>query len=255
MGVCHIAEFQPWPGYARKGETRNSSNSSRSEAVGPGRSKQSKSGIALVNAAPVIALGQAHRNPARISQPGQSAPAQVAQPGPEVSPSEPPRSHNFRERSAPEGPRGPGSRLAQASSGPPLSSSFNDIGDDRFDKLEQAISWWVDQGEAPAKGAGRSSTSALLCGRIPQQIADLRSHTRKLAAHCDSLQVTTNHGHPLAHDSSSGPSLEHMEATHFSVMDIARRLLEAEGGAMDMPGTMEPAQYAAGQDLPPMFAL
>lgn len=135
--------------------------------------------------------------------------------------------------------QGPGASLHKRGGNPP------DVTDGRFDQLDATIAWFVDQGlrdSTTVRGVSKPSTSALLCGRIPQQIADLRSHTRKLAAHCDSLQVTTRHGRPVAFDSSSGPTLEHLEAAHMSVMDLAKRLLEeggfAAGGVVNSPTRM-----------------
>lgn len=189
MGVCHIAEFQPWYGAGRKRTASNSSGSRRgSRDVGERQAPTT-----------LVALGQPAAASASTKQP---------------------ESAENRGSGVTRGGNGQSSRDGRQSKG-------GDLGDERFDELDAAISWWV-QGErdAVSKGAGRSSTTGLLCGRIPQQIADLRTHTRKLASHCDNLQVTTNHGHPLTVQSNSDLSLEGLEAAHLTVIEVARRLLQ-----------------------------
>lgn len=247
MGVCHVAEFQPWPGLAQNGRMISKSSSSESPdarrgPLGPPLLSQTRPGPALTRAPPEIL-------PAEYSQRSASAPSRPPQPAPTVASGKPVPQQNRDAPKAngkhgvvhqPREPRaGPGSgaRAAPSSSG---ERSRNDFGDERFDKLDAAISWWVDHGArdpreqaAGARGASRATTSALLCGRIPQQIADLRANTRNLAAHCDTLQVTTNHGNPYSHANNSGPSLERLEAAHATVMDVARRLLEDSGFAAD----------------------
>lgn len=237
MGVCHIAEFQPWPGMNKAGAPPKSSGS---DVRSPSNQIQRIVDVDAVMA--VMDVVNASHGPSS------RAPAQVPQPAPSVVPLGPPSRHpppTTREVSVPDastaaqGGTGRGPRLGggkgQGPSATPSKRGGNppDVADGRFDQLDATIAWFVDQGlrESTVRGASKTPTGALLCGRIPQQIADLRSHTRKLAAHCDSLQVTTSHGNAASFDGSSGTTLEHLEAAHMSVMYLAKRLLEEGGSA------------------------
>lgn len=246
MGVCHIAEFQPWPGLAQNGRNAvlsNNSNSSHGDAkgrsIGLGKTSQTKPGAALGTNGAEAAHAQAVP-PEERRAPNASAPSRVTQPAPAGQTAQQVRNAlDGIGTSQGSGPREPRARPGRGDR-EGGDESHAEFGEERFDKLDAAISWWVDQGarDPREKGASRASTSSLLCGRIPQQIADLRTNTRELAAHCDSLHVTTSHGRPNLPARDNGPSLERLEAAHATVMDVARRLLE-EGGfvgdALDSP--------------------
>jgi len=74
---------------------------------------------------------------------------------------------------------------------------------------------------------------ALLCGRLPQQLAELRAHLRKLGSYCDSLQATLASTHMRGgslHDSKEA-SLENLEVEHASTIGQAKLLLTSSGAS------------------------
>jgi len=67
----------------------------------------------------------------------------------------------------------------------------------------------------------------LLCGKLPKQLAELRTQARQLSSQCDSLQATITPLQSYAPPASVEEiSIESLRASHANAMDVARRLLE-----------------------------
>lgn len=66
---------------------------------------------------------------------------------------------------------------------------------------------------------------ATLCGRLPQQLADVRSHLRSLSSHCDSMNAIAAAAFDKGNPDDFTMTLESMVAAHASAMGLARNLL------------------------------
>mmetsp|Transcript_98779 Transcript_98779/g.156216 ORF Transcript_98779/g.156216 Transcript_98779/m.156216 type:complete len:206 (+) Transcript_98779:72-689(+) len=108
------------------------------------------------------------------------------------------------------------------------------------DNLDAAIQWHMEY-QARSEHGPSGASASLLCGRIPQQIADLRARTRKLAAHCEAIHITTSHGSPYAPNADNALTLERLEAAHSIVMGHAKRILQ-EGDAI-LPDKWDTSLY------------
>jgi len=231
LGVCHVAEVTPWPDlrgrppgppahYAMAPSPRSSLPAcgiSPTSEPSPFRSALPRLGI------PASRFGESSRNdkPSDFDRPA------VHQP---------------------QLQRRPGNGLTR-SSRVPRQVAHDDFGlDDTISRrLDDAVSQLVDGvadhspigearcGQIIALGAPQATAA---CGRLPQQLADLRLHLRKLGSYCDSMQTTTAHsaavrGPPCDVDDET--TLENMEHVHASVMQQARLLLENIGSQNPPP--------------------
>mmetsp|Transcript_81467 Transcript_81467/g.247164 ORF Transcript_81467/g.247164 Transcript_81467/m.247164 type:complete len:152 (-) Transcript_81467:22-477(-) len=76
-----------------------------------------------------------------------------------------------------------------------------------------------------ALGPPRPPAISMVCGRLPQQLADLRLQLRQLGAYCDSLQATAASAREHGGPAEAAASLESLELAHATAMGQARELL------------------------------
>jgi len=67
---------------------------------------------------------------------------------------------------------------------------------------------------------------ARLCGRLPLQLADVRSHLRRLGSHCDSMNTIVAAACEKGNPDDFTMTLESMVAAHTSAMSLAHSLLD-----------------------------
>lgn len=235
LGVCHVAEVTPWPDIRM-----------RPEAV------HHTEDFGVRSPAGLIPLAPRKQSPFRVADPSHGT--------------RPPGFSLQSQTSAsamlartmvhqPQPPRRLGNGLARSSRVPRQDARDNSFSLDEAValRLEDAVSQLVDDviyhppaGFENVVSLG-SPQAAAACGRLPQQLADMRFNLRKLGSYCDSMQsMTTNNvaAHGRSWAGQDEPTHENMEIEHASVMDQARLLLERVGN--QNPLLSETGDFSAG---------
>lgn len=124
-------------------------------------------------------------------------------------------------------------QFAPSTMQPRLASAADDVWDPSID---EAIACWMTQPKRlhGAEASTRLSKSSLRqhrssCGRLPQQLLDVRLNLKKLASCCDSMQATTASVRGCSSASPPSPDLASIQADHLEVIQQAKRLLEGVG--------------------------
>lgn len=221
LGVCHVAEVQLWPDL-------------RSRPPAPQVDSRSRPSL------PPVQLPSSRGPP-----PSRSTPTPSVASYQEIS------AQNSASLSAsrtavhqPQLPSGQSNGLTRSNRLQRQKAHEDSELDDTITKrLDDAVSRLIDDapvsvGRIIALGAPQATAA---CGRLPQQLAEIRLNVRKLGSYCDSMQTMTEHGASVSRHPGSGravddePTLESMEAVHSSVMGQARQLLESIGVQIAVP--------------------
>lgn len=185
LGVCHIAQLQPWPS-----DTRSSSKESTSK--------------------PDVVVQQPPLLP-----PSTREPPSFAQRRPLVHQPQPPKTSEQKQQFPTTlGLNGRQGQSLQLPVDPPLAVL----------NLRSRTAQGQPVDKHADEGRGIVARGSVPHGRLPAQLADLRHYARKFASHCDGLQAIVPPADMLTQVREDAV-FSSLEAAHMATMERARHLL------------------------------